>query len=145
MAAAPNGATVVDAYAGVGLFGATVVPERLRLVSVEGSRSSCADAEVNLAGTNATIVRCSVEKWRPEPAELVIADPSRSGLGKDAAARLVATGAATIVLVSCDPVSLARDAALLVGHGFTLELCEVLDLFPHTHHVETVSTFVRHD
>ena len=140
-----DGATVVDAYGGVGLFGATVVPERLRLVSVEGSRSSCADAETNLAGRDARVVRCSVERWRPEPAGLVIADPSRSGLGAGAVERLAATGAPTLVLVSCDPVALARDTALLRTTGYDLGSCESLDLFPHTHHVETVSVFRRRD
>lgn len=140
--ALPDGATVVDAYSGVGLFGATVVPHRLRLVAVEGSRSSCADAEVNLAGRDATVVRCSVERWRPEPASLVIADPSRSGLGAQAVQRLVATGARAIVLVSCDPVALARDVSLLRATGHGLVSCEILDLFPHSHHVEAVSLFV---
>jgi 23S rRNA (uracil1939-C5)-methyltransferase len=140
--ALPDGATVVDAYSGVGLFGATVVPHRLRLVAVEGSRSSCADAEVNLAGRDATVVRCSVERWRPEPAALVIADPSRSGLGAQAVQRLVATGARAIVLVSCDPVALARDVSLLRATGHRLVSCEILDLFPHSHHVEAVSLFV---
>jgi 23S rRNA (uracil1939-C5)-methyltransferase len=138
----PDGATVIDAYSGVGLLGATVVPDRLRLVAVEGSRSSCADAEVNLAGRDATIVRCSVERWRPEPASLVIADPSRSGLGAQAVQRLVGTGAPAIVLVSCDPVALARDVALLRATGHRLVSCEILDLFPHSHHVEAVSLFV---
>jgi 23S rRNA (uracil1939-C5)-methyltransferase len=139
----PDGATVVDAYSGVGLLGATVVPERLRLVAVEGSRSSCADAEVNLAGRDATIVRCAVERWRPQPAALVIADPARSGLGAQAVQRLVGTGAAAIVLVSCDPVALARDVSLLRTAGHRLVSCEILDLFPHSHHVEAVSLFLH--
>jgi 23S rRNA (uracil1939-C5)-methyltransferase len=56
---------------------------------------------------------------------------------------LVATGASIIVLVSCDPASLGRDARLLMEAGYRFEYCEVLDLFPHTHHVEAVSRFVR--
>jgi tRNA/tmRNA/rRNA uracil-C5-methylase (TrmA/RlmC/RlmD family) len=48
-----------------------------------------------------------------------------------------------LVLVSCDPVALARDAALLARSGFRHEHSEVLDLFPHTHHVEAVTRFVR--
>jgi tRNA/tmRNA/rRNA uracil-C5-methylase (TrmA/RlmC/RlmD family) len=143
LAALPDGATVLDAYSGVGLFGATVVPARLRLVAVEGSRSACGDAHVNLAGRTAHVIRCSVERWRPEPASLVIADPSRSGLGAEASARLAATGAEHLVLVACDPVSLARDVRLLAGHGFALRDAVVLDLFPHTHHVEVVALLSR--
>jgi 23S rRNA (uracil1939-C5)-methyltransferase len=46
-----------------------------------------------------------------------------------------------VVLVSCDPVSLARDAALLAGHGYRHDATDVLDLFPGTHHVEAVTRF----
>ncbi|MEY3092464.1 MAG: hypothetical protein RIU67_1247, partial [Actinomycetota bacterium] len=55
------------------------------------------------------------------------------------------TGAAVIVLVSCDPASLGRDARLLDAAGYRLDGCEVLDLFPQTHHVEAVSRFVRRE
>ena len=50
---------------------------------------------------------------------------------------------AVVGLVSCDPVSMARDAALLAEAGFRLELAIALDLFPGSHHVEVVSRFVR--
>ena len=50
---------------------------------------------------------------------------------------------AAVVLVSCDPVAFARDARLLAGEGYRLAGCEVLDLFPQTHHVEVVSRFVK--
>ena len=56
---------------------------------------------------------------------------------------IAATGCHTLVLVSCDPVSLARDARLLAGHGFAHEGSTVLDLFPHTPHVEVVTRFAR--
>jgi tRNA/tmRNA/rRNA uracil-C5-methylase (TrmA/RlmC/RlmD family) len=48
-----------------------------------------------------------------------------------------------VVLVSCDPVAAARDVGLLAGHGYRLESCTVIDLFPQTHHVETVARLVR--
>jgi 23S rRNA (uracil1939-C5)-methyltransferase len=72
---------------------------------------------------------------------LVVADPARSGLGEQAVARLAATGAGRLVLVSCDPVSLARDARLLAAQGYDLVDSQVLDLFPQTPHVEVVSRF----
>jgi 23S rRNA (uracil1939-C5)-methyltransferase len=132
---------VIDAYAGVGLLAATVVPAERPVLAVEGSRSACADAEVNLTGRNARVLRCAVERWRPEPARLVIADPARSGLGADACRRLVAARPTDVVLVSCDPAAFGRDASLLTGSGYELVSCEVLDAFPHTHHVEVVSHF----
>jgi 23S rRNA (uracil1939-C5)-methyltransferase len=134
---------VVDAYAGVGLLAATVLPADRPAIAVEGSRDACADAEVNLAGRATRVLRCSVERWRAEPAALVIADPSRAGLGADACRALLAAQPQDVVLVSCDPASLGRDAALLIAAGFDLLSCEVLDAFPHTHHVETVSRFAR--
>ena len=135
--------TVVDAYGGVGLFAATVVPPATQLVVVEGSASACADARVNLVGRNVSVDHTGVEQWRPVPADVVIADPSRHGLGAAAVERLVLTAAPTIVLISCDPVSLARDATLLRAAGYLLARCVVLDLFPQSHHVEVVTRFER--
>ncbi len=99
---------------------------------------------MNLAGRAATIVRSEVGRWRAggERVDVVIADPARSGLGKPGSAALAAAGAPVLVLVSCDPVSLARDATLLRQHGYRHERTEVLDLFPMTHHVEAVTRFV---
>ena len=75
--------------------------------------------------------------------DVVIADPARSGLGKPGVAALTRTGAPVLVLVSCDPASLGRDAKLLAAAGYRHERSEVVDTFPHTTHVEVVSRFVR--
>jgi 23S rRNA (uracil1939-C5)-methyltransferase len=134
--------TVVDAYAGVGLFSACL-PVTGRVVAVERSKSSCRDAAVNLVHRDATIVRVDVARWRPEPAALVIADPPRTGLGAAAADRLARTDAARIVLVSCDPASMGRDVALLAGRGYRHVGTTLVDLFPHTPHLEAVTTLLR--
>lgn len=134
---------VIDAYGGVGLFSATLVGRSTPVVLVESNNSACADARVNLGGYNARIVRGSVEQWRTEPAGVVIADPSRSGLGAAGVARLVQTRAPRIVLVSCDAVAGARDTRLLRDAEYACSQATVLDLFPHTPHVEVVSTFTR--
>ncbi|MFM8265856.1 MAG: hypothetical protein ACKOAI_07320, partial [Acidimicrobiia bacterium] len=107
----------------------------------ESSESACDDARVNLRGHTAKVVRARFEQWRPERAGLVIADPARNGLGKEGVAQIVATQAPRVVLVSCDAVAAARDARLLLDANYSLVQAEVLDLFPHTHHVEVVSTF----
>ena len=135
----PDG-LMVDAYGGVGLFAATVAPHA-PLVLIESSWSSCADAAVNLADRAADIVEAEVEEWSPRSAALVVADPSRSGLGREASDVLAACEAPVLVLVSCDPVSLARDARLLSAHGYAHRGSEVIDLFPHTSHVEVVTRF----
>jgi 23S rRNA (uracil1939-C5)-methyltransferase len=138
---------VVDAYAGVGLFGVTAVPAGAGLTAVEVSPSSAADARVNLAAARpdapTRVVRAKVERWRPRRADVVIADPARTGLGAEAAATLAATGASTVVLVSCEAAALARDVRLLGGHGFRHDGSTVVDLFPHTHHIEVVTRLIR--
>jgi 23S rRNA (uracil1939-C5)-methyltransferase len=150
-AAAPelaNARHVLDAYAGVGLLGlATAAPEA-RLTTIESSRSSVADCRVNLAGRQANIVDGDVARWRPRHGErydVVLADPARPGLGKPGTSALAAAGAPVLVLVSCDPVSLARDTVLLAAAGYRHAGTTVLDLFPHTHHVEAVTRFVLAD
>ena len=134
---------VVDAYGGVGLFAATVVPIGVQCVLVESSESACSDAYENLRGRSAKVMHSRFEHWRAQRAGLVIADPARSGLGKPGVATLLDTAAPTVVLVSCDAVVAARDARLLADADYELVSAEVLDLFPHTHHVEVVSRFER--
>ncbi|MEN9643535.1 MAG: hypothetical protein RL238_204 [Actinomycetota bacterium] len=130
---------VLDAYGGVGLFAAGLGMRDA--VLVESSRSACDDARVNLP--DAEVVCAPFEQWRPRPVRLAVVDPARAGLGADAAAVLAATGAERVVLVSCDPVSLARDTRLLADHGYDHAGSTVLDLFPNTPHVEVVTVFER--
>jgi 23S rRNA (uracil1939-C5)-methyltransferase len=139
---AEPGAPMVDLYGGVGLFAATIGRER-RVVLVERARSSVADARVNLADLEATIVGVAVERWRPSPAGVVVADPPRGGLGKRGVDHVSRTGAGHLALVSCDAGSLGRDAGLLVAAGWRHEWSTLVDLFPDTPHVEVVSRFVR--
>jgi len=134
---------VIDAYRGIGLFSATLVPKDVQAVVVESSTSACDDAFSNLRGHTADIVQARFEHWVAQPAGLVIADPARSGLGKPGVSVVVDTDAPCVVLVSCDAVAAARDARLLVDAGYQLDDVEVLDLFPHTHHVEVVATYRR--
>jgi 23S rRNA (uracil1939-C5)-methyltransferase len=131
---------LLDAYGGIGLFAATVPASRVTLVEANGA--ACADATQNLAGRGATIHHMPMEGWRPEPVDVVIADPARAGLGPSVAAALAATKASLIVLVSCDPVSMARDVAAFATSGYVGRRYEVLDLFPNTHHVEVISCLI---
>jgi 23S rRNA (uracil1939-C5)-methyltransferase len=142
--ALPEAGTLVDAYAGVGLFGSVLgATRRARVVAVESDPAAVADARVNLADLDADVVAAEVGRWRPCPADLVVADPSRSGLGRPGVAAVVATGARRLVLVSCDPASLGRDTALLAGAGYRLVTVDLVDAFPHTFHVEAVARFDR--
>lgn len=139
---------VVDAYAGIGLFALAATQPRARLVTLESSRSAVDDARANLSGRTAQIELLQVGRWRRPPdqhVDVMIADPARSGLGKPGVAAVHSSGAQVAVLISCDPVAAARDTALLESHGYRHDGTEVLDLFPHTHHVECVTRFVRAD
>lgn len=138
-----GGRTLVDLCAGVGLF-AGALGDGMEVVAVERQASSVADARVNLADRPARVIRSAMERWRPAPADLVVADPARAGLGRPGVERVAATGAARVVLVSCDAASLGRDAALLTAAGYRLVEATVVDLFPNTPHVEVVSRFDRH-
>jgi len=143
---------LLDAYSGVGLFAATVGRDR-DVVAVESNRFAVADAGVNLAprasdnqaseGTRRVeIVRCDMKRWRPHAVDTVVADPAREGLGAPVVERLAETKAKEIILVSCDPASLARDARLFQERGYQLERVVTVDLFGQTSHVESVSRFV---
>lgn len=137
--------TLVDLYAGVGLLGGVLAARSgCRLVAVEAGSDAADDARHNLADVGATVEAVAVDRWEPVDAGVVVADPARPGLGRPGVAAAVATGARRVVLVSCDPASGARDAALLRDRGYEAVRLAVVDLFPHTAHVETVATFDRH-
>lgn len=143
-AAVPSDAsTVVDLYSGVGLFAGTVARAGRRVVAVEGSPSAARDARHNLRGLDVTVTRGDVARWEPVPADAVVADPSRHGLGRDVTARIAATGAQQVVLVSCDAAALGRDVGLLARDGYRLVSVTPLQLFPHTSHVEAVTVLER--
>lgn len=137
---------VVDLYAGVGLFAVAAAPHATHVVTVETSRSAVADCRVNLAGRPARVELGQAGRWRPDRrmrVDAIIADPARSGLGKPGVGAIAASKPPVAVLVSCDPVAMARDTSLLLRQGYRHEHSEVLDVFPHTHHVECVTRFVR--
>ena len=115
---APEG-LLVDAYGGVGLFAAAIAEGRPVTV-LESSAAAAADARVNLPG--ASVRRIDVARWRASKAAVVVADPPRAGLGAAGVAALVATRASHLALVSCDPASLGRDAALLQAQGLSFGL-----------------------
>ena len=146
--ALPTGGRLVDAYAGVGLFGATIgMDSSARVTAIENDPTAVSDARVNLVGVDAVVFEGEVGRWHPRPGDppvdVVIADPARSGLGKPGAAAVIGMAATRVVLVSCDPASLARDARLLVEGGYVMASVELVDSFPDTFHVETVTRFDR--
>ncbi len=138
-----EGSTLVDAYAGVGLFAGSVGATAEAIIAIERAGSSTRDSRVNLAELPARVVEAAVEDWEPEPADVVIADPARAGLAKAGVSVLDRCGAETFVLVSCDTGSLGRDVGLLTAAGYTLEAVDLVDAFADTSHIEVVSTLRR--
>ena len=133
-----------DLYAGVGLFSMALSRRFQRVTAVEAVNSAAADLEHNAALNNAPIraVRASTENFLAASAaapEFVLADPPRAGLDKKAVDALVKLRPKRIALVSCDPSTLARDLAGLVQGGYSIESMTMVDLFPQTSHIESVT------
>lgn len=135
--------TAVDLYSGVGLFAGVLAARGWSVTAVEGSSVATADAECNLDGLNASVIHADVARWTPRQADLVVADPSRIGLGPSGVDVVAATGAHRVILVSCDAASLGRDAALLRRSGYALHAVTPVDLFPHTFRTEVVTVHDR--
>lgn len=135
--------TALDLYSGVGLFAGALAGDGWSVTAVEGSSAAVADARVNLAADAVDTVRADVTAWTPSPADLVVADPSRAGLGAAGVRTVISAAPARLILVSCDPAALARDTGLLVQSGYDVTSLTPVDLFPHTPHVETVTVFDR--
>ena len=140
-------AVLADLYGGVGLFAATLAEGFSDVVSVEREGCSARDAKRNLeASRSAHAVASDVDdfdlagyaKRRPT---MVVADPARGGLGRAGVERITEAAPLGIVLVSCDAGSLGRDAGLLAVNGYELRSSVLVDMFPHTPHVEVVSCF----
>jgi 23S rRNA (uracil1939-C5)-methyltransferase len=135
--------TAIDLYSGVGVFAGVLADRGWSVTAVEGSHSAVEDATVNLGDTDATVVRADISTWTPPKADLVVADPSRMGLGKSGVDAVAAADARRVVLVSCDAAGLGRDAALLQAAGYALQEVTLVDLFPHTFRVEAVTVYDR--
>jgi len=121
-----TGGNLVDAYAGVGLFASVLGADQgVRVTAIESNASAVADARVNLGDVDARVLVSDVGRWRPrrrDPGvDVLVADPPRPGLGRPGVAAVVAARAPRVVLLSCDPASLGRDAALLRDAGYDLE------------------------
>lgn len=150
----------LDLYGGVGLLAAAFAQEAgpgAFIETVESNAAATGHATANLAewrGASAVTARVDqyLARLERDATHLdregvrrgtVILDPPRSGAGKDVIDRLAGFGPAQLVYVACDPVALARDTGLLLAHGYSLEWMRAYDLFPNTHHFETVARFVR--
>ncbi len=139
--------TILDAYCGVGLFSRFLAPQAGRVIGVESSASAVDDFRVNLAGFDQVEVRRGrVEEVLPQldtPIAAAVFDPPRAGCGPRVIEAVVAQRIDRVVVVSCDPATLARDVRQLIDRGYDLIDVQPIDLFPHTYHIETSALLRR--
>jgi 23S rRNA (uracil1939-C5)-methyltransferase len=151
----PVGSTVLDLYAGVGLFSvAAAVTRGASVTAIEGDPQASADLHANglAAGGQMATLRAPVESVGATGAgvlarlpgmgiETVIVDPPRTGMSAEAIGGVLKVEAPRLIYVSCDAATLARDARKFVDGGYIVERIDAFDMFPNTPHVETVVVF----
>ena len=144
-----EGERVCDLYGGVGLF--TLPISKILGVNgevhlIETNRTCIADANEMFADTkNIFIHNGTVEQKLGSIKKIntIILDPPRNGVSKQVINQMIEKKPQTIIYVSCNPSTLARDAKILVDNNYTLTNIVGLDLFPMTHHIECVASFTK--
>jgi 23S rRNA (uracil1939-C5)-methyltransferase len=135
-----------DLYSGAGLFARALEFENVTAVESEGFSTD--DLKKNLESKPHRVIRSSTlaflssQAAAQEKPELVMVDPPRAGLGKEICSHLARVAAPEIVYISCDPATLARDLQALLQSGYSIKAMNLVDLFPQTFHLETV-TFLK--
>ena len=141
------GANALDLYCGVGLFTLPLARKFEKVIGVEGSRKAVGYAAKNLENArieNAEIVAEAVGEWLTENisnlenTDFIMLDPPRTGAEKETIQAILKIKPQRISYVSCEPSVLARDLRILLDGGYEIESITALDLFPQTHHIETV-------
>jgi 23S rRNA (uracil1939-C5)-methyltransferase len=144
---AEGGETALDLYGGVGLFTLPLARRFRRVVAVEGNPAAAVYARRNLSDaslTNARVETSAVGDWLARHAEdlggadFILLDPPRAGAEPEAVRGIISLKPAHVSYVSCDPATLARDLRRLLDAGYRLHSLRAFDMFPQTHHVETV-------
>lgn len=144
---------VLDLFCGLGNFTLPLARKAGQVVGVEGDDAMVVrgreNAELN-GLSNVTFHGADLQadftsqSWAGEGFDKILIDPPRSG-AQEVCEYLTAFGAKRIVYVSCNPATLARDAGVMVRNGYRLVRAGVMDMFPHTTHVESIALFERDD
>jgi len=136
-------AILLDVYCGVGLFSAFLAPLVSRLVGIESSPAAASDFVANLDEfDHVEIYEATAEEVLPNldiTPDIVLLDPPRAGISRQAMDGLLGLASPLLVYISCDPATLARDAKRLTTHGYRLGQITPFDLFPQTYHIESIS------
>ena len=149
--AIPLDASVLDLYAGAGLFALPLARRGQAVVAIEANAVAVADGEASLRLNRIPAGRCrfiarpvSAAIRRAGDADAVILDPPREGCEARVLDEVFGNRRPAIaVYVSCNPDTLARDLARIAGHGYDVRSLQPVDMFPHTPHIETVVVVTR--
>ncbi|MDX1379100.1 MAG: class I SAM-dependent RNA methyltransferase [Anaerolineales bacterium] len=138
---------LLDVYCGVGLFSAFFAPKCKTVIGIEVSESACEDFTINLDEfDNVELYEAEAQAVIPHldaKPDIVLVDPPRAGLDKAVVDGLLKMAPSHVAYISCDPSTLARDAARLANGGYRLKEVTPFDLFPQTYHIESISIFER--
>jgi 23S rRNA (uracil1939-C5)-methyltransferase len=143
---------VFDLYCGIGTIALTLAPRAGELWGIELVEEAVADAIAGAERNGITTTRFFAGDARLALPDLVqragrpdvvLVDPPRAGLSKKVARRIIEASPRRIVYVSCNPTTLAPNAAEFVEAGWTLRRVRPVDMFPQTHHIESVALFER--
>ncbi|HEY2469352.1 MAG TPA: 23S rRNA (uracil(1939)-C(5))-methyltransferase RlmD [Terracidiphilus sp.] len=143
-----SGAIAWDLFAGVGLFARRLADGFKEVIAVESAPASTQALAANLErgpgkGVEADVAAFLKSKNARSKPDLIVVDPPRTGLGSEVTSLLANVGARTIVYVSCDPATLARDLRVMITAGYAVSSITLADLFPQTFHLETVVELQR--
>ncbi|EPR39806.1 RNA methyltransferase, TrmA family [Desulfovibrio sp. X2] len=148
-AALTGAETLFDCCCGIGAMALALAPSAKQVVGFEVSREAVGDAGANakrLGCRNCRFIPGDLAKTLLAPGlprpDVVVTDPPRAGLDQAVTTRLIDLAPDRIVAVSCDPATLARDLSRL-SLAYRVQAVQPVDLFPHSHHVETVALLVR--
>jgi 23S rRNA (uracil1939-C5)-methyltransferase len=143
---------VFDLYCGIGTIALSLAPRAGQVWGLELHEVAVADAiaaaqrnEIENARFFAGDVRRALRELtaRAGRPDVLVVDPPRAGLSKAVVRRILEAAPRRIVYVSCNPTTLAPNAAELVAGGFALQSVQPVDMFPHTHHIECVALLAR--
>jgi len=149
-----RGELALDLFAGVGLFSVPLAKRFQRVVAVESNVAAVRDLEANLqeSGTASPAARSAnveafLTRWNETP-DFVVLDPPRAGVPAPALTRLAKLAPASIVYLSCDPPTLARDLVTLAGTDekpgpYLISEVHLVDIFPQTYHMEALVRLSR--
>jgi len=138
-----------DLYAGVGVLAHSLLQEfpTANAIVVEADRSAAQNAKENLKSfKNVQVSSERVDKWVrgvKNKFDVVILDPPRSGAGQTVMQQICRQTLQKIIYIACDPAALARDILIAKKNGWELETVVAFDLFPQTHHIESVAVLVH--